>query len=660
MLVSLFALFLFAFALWGWGNLAGRLCGGSGEGEIAYPMTLGLAVLAAVGGVLNAISVAVPASIWAVLGTGWVLALVSLRQFLRKADIDANGWIAGAVSLGMLIFLVATLMPSTNFNYHDDFHTYFARPFRMLETGTVSGGWFDLLGLDSLGAQAFFQGVLLSMLSPAHMFAFDSVFCMALSVALTGPIARQLGVHPLVTVGAAAAVVLVNPMTVNVSAVYAGVAASLGLVLATLRWTAERGEGLPAGSWRRAVPIGMFLALLVALKATLAMYGALFFLLWIATAYWPAGARSGLPRSFAAAGGAALLALLPWFLLHGRNYLAALSRDVGLASSEEGPAALGIRALWSAKDLSYGGSILCYNLLVAMLLGVAAIAGYRCWKGRWRAPAVTGEAGVFVAVTVAAAGEYLINPYLTDVATAIRYACPMLISAAAVGTVAASHIACGWRDGTVAPGGFSRRVLAAGLLVPMCVLLLFAGPFATRVAHALEWRTPVSFPLNRMDAQYNQFALSPETGEEDRRGQYRIPRGETVLAWVARPFVLDFKRNRIWTPSEPALLTPWATLPLRRSTEEMRAYLVERGVRYIMWETVGWGMRNPAELRSWLTRPDPLYRRLGREELAWLGHMRNMAMTSPLLYEAEGMIVMDLTATDAGKLSKSIGAPDVR
>ena len=189
--ISLVALGAFALACYGWGSTAYALFYPGRDPSHAYIVTLGLAVLAFMGGVLNAIHAAstLPVSICAytgvLLGGFFIVRLgrsIKLRSVLAPARLPE--WAYAIVIIGSGIFLTVTLLPTSVFNFHDDFLTYLPRVVRMRETGTLGGNPFELLGLNDFDVQAFFQGIMSTWLPIQYAYAFDTIFCFMLGLCL--------------------------------------------------------------------------------------------------------------------------------------------------------------------------------------------------------------------------------------------------------------------------------------------------------------------------------------------------------------------------------------------------------------------------------------------------------------------------------------------
>ncbi|MDH3512916.1 MAG: hypothetical protein OER85_18910, partial [Gammaproteobacteria bacterium] len=321
-------LLMLTLSFWGWGSGAARILYGSTFAGWFYPAALGMSVVAVIGGVVNLLGIASPFFLWMIVASGWFLAASASRNFrVDRADLS---WLLtlSATCFVLLIFLVATLMPSYVFNFHDDFHNYLARPVRMLQTGTLAGGWFDSLGWDSLGAQAYFQGLTLLVLPLEYTHGFDAVLCSALAVGLAGELSKHLGVHPLFAVAAMTFLILINPMMVNISTLYAGTVVIQGLLFAVLIWNKEMVAQQVRVPWRPSVAIGVFLATIAALKMTLAVFAAFFFFLWLLGALSLFRGKMVVLKSAITTLLAATLAIGPWIVMHKQNLQSALMQFI--------------------------------------------------------------------------------------------------------------------------------------------------------------------------------------------------------------------------------------------------------------------------------------------------------------------------------------------
>ena len=65
--------------------------------------------------------------------------------------------------------------------------------------------------------------------------------------------------------------------------------------------------------------------------------------------------------------------------------------------------------------------------------------------------------------------------------------------------------------------------------------------------------------------------------------QQSIPQGETVLARLAYPFLLDFKRNRIFIADWPGGASLPPGMPSFKGAEALANYLISKSIRYVAY-----------------------------------------------------------------------------
>jgi len=111
-------------------------------------------------------------------------------------------------------------------------------------------------------------------------------------------------------------------------------------------------------------------------------------------------------------------------------------------------------------------------------------------------------------------------------------------------------------------------------------------------------------------SKYNLYALA-QGGLRAYPLQRRINSGETLFAWVAQPFRLDYARNKVLNVCNPGLINPWLRFPAGIDDVGLRQYLRAHRVRYVLFQFDGPGLVHDAELRSWLRFKYPVHRKIG-------------------------------------------------
>lgn len=562
----------------GWGRIA-RALTRAGPAGPAATAGLGVAALVWLGGWLNLFHLAFAPVLLGVLGAG-AAALVWPRRAGRPDAPPADPRTRAELLLALLLiaaavgFRLATRFPPLLFNFHDDFEKYLAHPVRMLQTGTLAAGRTSALGAETLGGQAFLQGLWLVALPLPFVDAADSLFGFALLLALAATAGLRRGG---VGSGAAPAAVLlaaaVEPQMVNASALYLGAAL---VATAILLPAAPDGRG-DAGS----PLLGLVHAGAIALKTSLAPFAALHALALAALSLSRGRSLRLALRTLVCAAGWILVGLAPWLLLHSSSYLRASA-----AGSRSPIAPPPVPPLLSVRPLIYGGTFAHYTAL-ATLAGLAAAWAFafgsrsthagEAARARAAAAAGGGAAAVAWIVLVGAVGRAAVGAEAS-----VRLAIPILLGAAPLCAALAAE-----RRATL-PKGVSLAPVAAALALAAAFLpaLRARAWQALRSGSALAFLRPSQL---RAYSAYNEAALGLAERERVRKAQQAVPPGEPLLAWIATPFHLDYRRNRIESIEVAGLVTPWAALPA--------------DARYALWQPRGYSRLTAAQLEERAASP---------------------------------------------------------
>ena len=666
---------------WGWGRLAMPLCyletasGGTMGGTrapMAYVTALGLGILILIGGVLNLLHIAYPVALEFLFGLGIGIAFIFFALAIRRnPDLVAptnmlhrlrpTSWsklrISGDVIPWLIIlattgFFAATLMPTSAFNFHDDFHKYLVSPVRMLQTGSLGGGPFEVLGYHHLGIQSFFQAFILTRFETAYVNGFDYIFCFLVAGFLLNDIGRKVEVHWFYRSVAIVLFVIINPQYVNISALYSGVLFILALIYGAMLFA----ETLDAPDTRilsrASIPLGLFLAALISLKATFipfalalgAMLGLGFLLM------------SENRLRTAAAGGAALAAmaaiLVPWSVISANNYFNILARGLDKIGPKTDAGAQTVAdwgrlgdLFFSKSNLFYGGTLPAYNLAVLILAVAALIAVYLIWRNR-EAP-VRQYLVIGLCLCVAAVVAYLFNAYLFTgklgrIDVAVRYFTPILIATAPVTVVVLGRLF--WRFHPAQPGQVAPASCGALAFLVALVLVegMFADAFFTRTARIMNHHLDLSFPAaqSKTYKQYNRLVLSQNMREGIAKVQSRTSRNETILAWIGAPFQLDFQRNRIMTIGSPRLIVRGVDQPYDGNIDAFRKSLDQVGVRYVLWEKKSYGVRDEKSLVKRLDTP--AYKTGAMKYLLAKALFSSLESKSKIIYQNQSVVLFDI------------------
>ncbi len=671
-LVSIGVLLAYLMSTYGWGRLFIKLFYRDTPNSWAYAVALGLCSWIFLGGILNLIQLAYPLALDGLFVVGLYISLAivipslrnsaakysPLRLFYQLRATSQSGITLRADIVPVLIilsatgFVIATLMPTAAFNFHDDFHIYLVSPVRMLQTGTLGGGPFELVGVAYLGTQSFLQSFILSRFAPEYINGFDFIFCFLVAGLLINDIGRKVDVHWLYRTLAILAFVFINPQYVNISALYSGALFILGLIYSTFLLA----DTLDARDMRfpvlSGIATGLFVASLISLKATFIPFTLLYSAMLLFGLMLMERNRKRVAAIGGVSAGTACVVLVPWIVISFNTYGKAsvgVFEQLMRKSAQSGDAVVNWGRLtdffFSRAELFFGASLLDYNFTIVTILAAGLISIYLLPRNSGRPGSRHLVVGLcaFTAATV----TYLINAYLfsldlADVEELVRYFAPVIIAVVPASTLVVGRLF--WVSPSTPPGGVGPTWRLAIMFVACqgMVLGLFMESLLDRAARARDYRTSLSFPLAQSEdyLAYNRFALSDEPRDRFLKIQSVTDQGETILAWVSMPFHLDFDRNSILTMEWPGLVVGEAEKPFDGDPEEFRKFLKRFGIRYVMWQFKGYGMRSERPLRG------PLQPRARRQEarmyLNLMDVMRSLAGKSKVVYKDNRFVLLDI------------------
>ena len=347
-LISSLFIIVFSVSIHGWGSLVSRICYRDNKVGFAYNCTLGIALLVVIGGFLNISQLAYPSVLHLLLYGGVILTVIAVIRHYRvplktdehvrmtgnrnagtdKSTQSVRGFLAmdsvlfASVILVSFVFLAYNLMPSNSFNIHDDFQVYFVRPFRMLQTGTVGGDPFDVLGLDSLGSLSFIQAFTLLWRDARYLNASDAVVCFLLCIGLIIEVGRELKAKTFFILLAVAILFLINSQYANISSLYSGSLMLLGIAYSYLIF--YRHGSLTKEPLKiviiSSLPLSLIFVSLLSFKMTYIFIIALFFItnILLGTVFNPDKKKILQLHVFCAL--FIILLIAPWVVIHLQKY----------------------------------------------------------------------------------------------------------------------------------------------------------------------------------------------------------------------------------------------------------------------------------------------------------------------------------------------------
>jgi len=619
---------------------------------------VGIAILIFLGGLLNLVRLAYPAALI-------ILLLAGLLFFTIYCSENAKNWLtawrASSLSNGgqlkylhgdilpiaMLIIVVGyyaiTLLPVIAFNIHDDYYTYLPRPFRMLQSGTLSGNPYEVLGTDSLGAHAFLQGFVLLGFPVEYLQGLEAVFSFALVGLLLIAIGRKFNLHWSYTIFAVLGFIVINPQSVNVSPIYLGSAFILGIILASFKLLEQMGKSDSGETPILSIGIlGLLLAGFLGLKNTFLIFAFAYFSLFFIGLLLISEDKRKIVKICALVTLSAFVALLPWLALYTSNIVSAVlialqpstETTVNTFTSLSG----NISGLFSMAALYYGNSFLSYGIIVLMLMLIGAYSIINTYGNRV-APSKRGYYLVAAASCAASIITYYFYGAIIPAYAAVRYSCPVLIATLPFAwLVAAMAVPNSWRSQKLL--GMPAIKIAILLAMPILVSALFWSTFVKRIEMAYYYHMAIQLPYDNKAIKYNRYAMSSDTSEFVRGIQYKTRPGEKILVWIGFPMHLDFSRNEIYSIMSSSLLNPWLDMPFSGNVNDMVQYLKGQGIRYVIWDARGDDLENT--YRRMLSGSNLGNRRVAERGLYFREMLASMMNESNILYNAKGIVLFGL------------------
>ena len=653
-------LIVYSVALYGWGRFGERIV----RARWPWPATIcfGIAVWVALGGVINLLGIARAIVLDCIVLLGligafvdlWVsarrISLKSLRERFGSIDFALRIFPAGALIVSVFVFTAITQVPPQAFNYHDDFEKYLTHPLRMLATGTLEGSPFSALGTQTLGGQAFLHGFVAAHWTIGHVNAVDSLFGLILSMTLVLVVAERARLPAWLVPLVVATLIFIGPQYVNTSAIYVPVAILLFLVF--IPYGESEGPGIFFATPSSAVVVGLMYAALVALKSTYLLVPLFHFPLSVlAVAVATRRIRTTLVWCVTVAA-TAMAGILPWMLIHAPRWYAAWtavgSSVTATAEGNRTESPLPPLDMFSQKQIFYGfdASFAHYTWTVLLVCLCCALIVYRARRQAW-----SDNPSVFWWVSSCAILPILyfvalppLGRNLVGYETVLRYVCPILLAVVPAAIILAGEAL------TVVPRhwrGQKPNPLVALLTIALPTILLlgaFYGPLVNRIEQAAKSGSMLSFPNATHPGSiiYSRYAVSEQAKRAVSDVQRLVPEGETLVAWISLPFLLDYGRNRIFDVEPAGLGSLTQDFPFDGNVEAGEDYFRRHRARYVLWQYSGPAVRLAKKLLIESTSRFAHFRRNGQNTLAFNKILFKLSRRSKILYEDKYYVLFRL------------------
>jgi hypothetical protein len=140
----------------------------------------------------------------------------------------------------------------------------------------------------------------------------------------------------------------------------------------------------------------------------------------------------------------------------------------------------------------------------------------------------------------------------------------------------------------------------------------------------------------------NTSLVSDKEAAQYSRMQMSVPGGETILERLTKPFLLDFKRNRIFIVDYPGGASPPPGMPLFKGPEMLADYLISKSIRYVAYsyaDEAGFRRKN---FNSRLNSPWPLITTEAEHTFAFQSDLKKLGETRKRIYDDGDIFVLDL------------------
>jgi len=632
------------FSLVGWGSVVSRVLFPKYRIDWGQKVAWGIAFSIFVGGILNVTWAISTTTILVYLGVGllyWLFdafktklsGIGSLRNRIYDYRKDK------IVVIGIFVIFFLLLLQYGGwvsakafdyrddiqaFNWHDDFHGYFVFPKKMLQTGSLGPDPFSERRIVScLGGNYFLHTFILSMLSVKNLNLIDPGLGIIIAVGLLLGYFKNKGTPKRAAVFILLFLLLTPIPKVNTTALMIPLALFLSFCR-TLDW-----KGLETGGFIvNAFIIALLAAAICSLKSTFIPTCAILFILSYFFYIIESKTKTKAICEFFTATILVGVFLLPWMIsmyqssgtllypllgkgYHGSVYGTFLPPTTGLTTS------LAIRLLRYQFSRLY-----IFSLLVLSFVSFVSRPANPARRGASLSISISAILGAPIMLITAR----IPHPryYFSYVFAAI-----IILMMSALSNTEVKN-----------KGRFRNYATAF-------TVILTAGIILGHNWYSAQWwyspRSYYSWSIENIKAGVaNPPFISDEVVLRHRKMQQSIPQGETVLTRLAYPFLLDFKRNRIFIADWPGGASLPPGIPAFKGAEALANYLTSKSIRYVAYsygdEALFWKKR----FGKRVYQGHPRIRTEAQHAFDFQDNLKQLGKTRKRIYDDGYIFVLDL------------------
>ena len=465
----------------------------------------------------------------------------------------------------LLVFLRYAAWVTVPYFHTDDFHGYLVFPQKMLQAGSLGADPFSERRIYALGGHSFLQTLVFSFLQLQNLYIVDCGIAYIIAAGILWGYAKE---KKLSRIPALSIIVifllLINPL--KASSTSHGMALALFLALFRIF---DREEVIP---WNQRLAYVFLAALIVsALSASksyfigfAAIYLSIFYILRLLNYR----TRMIIVFEFIILLVFAFLLLLPWMVSSyqssGTMFYPILGKGFhrsayGYADFPPFNLVVGLKVIYSQLQRS----VVLFPLMLCFLYLLNP-----------RKKDILQGFSVCFSIIVSILAAYMFFSGTVDLS---RYFFPFFFSCLffAVLNILSMHHSL-----------LREKLLKTG----SCILVLLFTPFllldslGRRVASNLASVLP-GYCHKIYAGVRQEEGLSWRYKEQSaayKKAQYAVPPGEIILARLRMPFLLDFKRNKIFIVDQ-LIMGPAPGIPVFKGGNAVGEYLISKGVRFVMY-----------------------------------------------------------------------------
>jgi hypothetical protein len=635
------------FSLIGWGGVINRILFPKYRIDWGQKAAWGIAFSVFIGGILNVVWIISRATILVYLGAGLLYWLFDIFR-TKRSDIGSlfnhidNYRKDKIVVVGILVVFSLLLLQyggwiSTkaydgvdrrdlfhSFNLHDDFHSYCVFPEKMIQTGSLGPDPFcETRLISSLGGHYFLHTFILSMLSVKNLNIIDPGLGIIIAVGLLLGYFKNKGTPKRAAVFLLLFFLLTPLPKANISALMIPVALFLSF-FRTLDWEGLRTSGFIVNAFI----IALIAAAICSLKSNLIPACGILFALNYFIYIIESKIKKKAVYEFFIATILVGVFLLPWMIsmYQSSGTLLYPIFGKGYHGSVYGTFLVG----WSGLTFSKGIRTLLYYLGEPYVVSLMLLS-FISFISR---PAKFVRRRASLSISISAILGTIIMLIMTRLPSPRHYFAFLFSAIIILMMLALSNIE-------------EKDISKFKNFTAVFTSVLIAGIIIGSNWSSLRW---LSYPRFKswqcIPSIKNGIANAPLFSDEvvfrHTGMQQSIPQGETVLARLAYPFLLDFKRNRIFIPNWPGGASLPPGMPSFKGAEALANYLISKSIRY-----VAYSYANEANC-SWKLYGKRIYhgnnqiRTTARHAFDFQNNLKQLGETRKRIYDDGYIFVLDL------------------